>query len=100
VSEAEKQNESARNTRVEKQKEERDELRKEVKELWEIDRGSMTLRAKHPLVYYLESNKRMFSYRNVRRRAEERNTRRRVIHKVDSDEEEGGGCECRRYERK
>ena len=31
---AKERNESARNTRVEKQKEEREELRKEVKELW------------------------------------------------------------------
>jgi hypothetical protein len=31
----------------------------------------MTMRVKHPLVYYLESNKRMLDYRNVRRRAEE-----------------------------
>jgi hypothetical protein len=30
------------------------------------------LRVKHPLVCYLESNKRMLNYRNVRRRAEER----------------------------
>jgi hypothetical protein len=45
---AKERNESARNTRVEKQK--------------------------HPLVYYayMESNKRMLTYRNVRRRAEER----------------------------
>jgi hypothetical protein len=43
---AKERNESARNTRVEKQK--------------------------HPLVYYMESNKRMPTYRNVRRRAEER----------------------------
>jgi hypothetical protein len=35
-------------------------------------RRSMTMRAKHSLVYYLESNKRMLNYRNVRRRAEER----------------------------
>ena len=40
--------------------------------MWDRDRRSMTLRAKHPLVYYLESNKRMLNYRNVRRRAEER----------------------------
>jgi hypothetical protein len=32
----------------------------------------MTLRIKHPLVYYLENNKRMLNYRNVRRPAEER----------------------------
>jgi hypothetical protein len=131
---AKERNESARNARVEKQKEEREELRKEVKELWDRDRRSMTLRVKHPLAYYLESNKRMLTYRNVRRRAEERlcarearekrqadlraqsqerarweqrmadgtlvrqrtlaeclNTRRRVIHETDSDEEESGG---------
>jgi hypothetical protein len=69
---AKERNESARNARVEKQKEEREELRKEVKELWDRDRRAMTLRAKYPLAYYLESNKRMLSYRNVRRRAEER----------------------------
>jgi hypothetical protein len=40
---------------VEKQEEEREELRKEVKELWERYRRSMTLRVKHPLVYYVES---------------------------------------------
>jgi hypothetical protein len=60
-------NESARNKGVEKQREEREELRKEVKELWDRDRRSMTLRAKHPLVYYMEINKRMLNYRNVRR---------------------------------
>ena len=69
---AKERNESARSKRVEKQKEEREELRKEVKELWDRDRRSMTLRVKHPLAYYLESNKRMLTYRNVRRRAEER----------------------------
>jgi hypothetical protein len=47
----------------EKQKEEREELRKEVKELWDRDRRSMTMRIKHPLVYYLESNKRVLNYR-------------------------------------
>jgi hypothetical protein len=65
-------NESARSKRVEKQKEEREDLRKEVKELWDRDRRSMTLKVKHPLIYYMESNKRMLNYRNVRRRAEER----------------------------
>ena len=42
-------NESARSKGVEKQEEEREELRKEVKELWDSDRRSMTLRIKHPL---------------------------------------------------
>jgi hypothetical protein len=71
---AKERNETARSKRVEKQEEERKELRKAVKELWERHRRSMTLRVKHPLVYYLESNKRMLNYRNasVRRRAEER----------------------------
>ena len=69
---AKERNESARSKRVEKQEEEREELRKEVKELWDRDRRSMALRAKHPLVYYLKSNKRMLNYRNMRRRAEER----------------------------
>jgi hypothetical protein len=55
-------NESARSKRVEKQKEEREEPRKEVKELWDRDRRSMTLRIKHPLVYYLKSNKRMLNF--------------------------------------
>jgi hypothetical protein len=53
---AKERNESARSKGVEKQKEEREESRKEVKELWDRDRRSiMTLRVKHPLVYYLES---------------------------------------------
>ena len=43
---AKERNESARNARVEKQKEEREELRKAVKELWDRDRRSMTLRVK------------------------------------------------------
>jgi hypothetical protein len=60
----ERGNESVRSKRVEKQEEEREELRKEVKELWDRVRRSMTMRVKHPLVYYLESNKRMPNYRN------------------------------------
>ena len=71
--------------RVEKQKEEREELRKEVKELWDRDRRSMTLRAKYPLAYYLESSKRMLSYRNVRRRAEERACAREAREKRQAD---------------
>jgi hypothetical protein len=47
-------------------------MRKAVKELWDRDRRSMTLRVKHPLVYYLEINNRLLNYRNVRHRAEER----------------------------
>jgi len=82
---AKERNESARNTRVEKQKEEREELRKEVQELWGRDRRSMTMRIKHPLVYYLESNKRMLSYRNVRRRAEERVCAREAREKRQED---------------
>jgi hypothetical protein len=69
---AKERNESARNKRVEKQKEEKEELRKEVKELWDRDRRSMTLRVKHPLIYYMESNKRMLNYRNARRRVRKR----------------------------
>jgi rRNA maturation endonuclease Nob1 len=38
IAKAKERNESARNKRVEKQKEEREELRKEVKELWDRDR--------------------------------------------------------------
>jgi hypothetical protein len=45
----------------------------------------MTLRAKHPLVYYLESNKMMLNYRNVRRRAEERVCAREVREKQQAD---------------
>jgi len=82
---AKERNESARNARVEKQKEEREELRKEVKELWDRDRRSMTLRAKYPLTYYLESNKRMLGYRNVRRRAEERACAREAREKRQAD---------------
>jgi hypothetical protein len=82
---AKQRNESARSKRVEKQKEEREELRKEVKELWDRDRRSMTLRVKHPLVYYLESNKRMLNYRNMRRRAEERVCAREAREKRQAD---------------
>ena len=45
----------------------------------------MTMRIKHPLVYYLESNKRMLSYRNVRRRAEERVCAREAREKRQED---------------
>jgi hypothetical protein len=38
---AKEQNESARSKRVEKQKEEREELRKEAKALWDRDRRSI-----------------------------------------------------------
>jgi hypothetical protein len=51
----------------------------------ERDRRSMTMRAKHPLVYHLESNKRMLNYRNVRRRAEERVCAREVKEKRQAD---------------
>jgi hypothetical protein len=56
---AKERNESARSKGVEKQEEEREEPRKEVKELWDRDRRSMTMtmRAKHPLVHYLEIGK-------------------------------------------
>jgi hypothetical protein len=46
----------------------------------------MTLRAKYPLTYYLESNKRMLGYRNVRRRAEERACAREAREKRSSQE--------------
>jgi hypothetical protein len=49
---AKERNESARSKRVEKQEEGREELRKEVKELWDRDRRSMTLRIKHPQRQY------------------------------------------------
>jgi hypothetical protein len=45
----------------------------------------MTLRAKHPLVYYLESNKRRLNYRNVRRHAEERVCAREAREKRQAD---------------
>ena len=45
----------------------------------------MTLRVKHPLVYYLESNKMMLYYRNVRRRAEERVCAREAREKRQAD---------------
>ena len=45
----------------------------------------MTLRAKYPLAYYLESSKRMLSYRNVRRRAEERACAREAREKRQAD---------------
>jgi hypothetical protein len=45
----------------------------------------MALRVKHPLVYYLGSNKRMLNYRNVRRRAEERVCAREAREKRQAD---------------
>jgi hypothetical protein len=45
----------------------------------------MTMRIKHPLVHYLESNKRMLSYRNVGRRAEERVCAREAREKRQED---------------
>jgi hypothetical protein len=45
----------------------------------------MTLRVKHPLVYYLESNKMMLSYRNMKRRAEERVCAREAREKRQAD---------------
>ena len=85
---AKERNESARSKRVEKQEEEREELRKEEggKEVvGGRDRRSMALRVKHPLVYYLESNKMMLNYRNVRRRAEERVCAREAREKRQAD---------------
>jgi hypothetical protein len=45
----------------------------------------MTLRIKHPLVHYLENNKRMLSHRNMRRRAEERVCAREAREKRQAD---------------
>jgi hypothetical protein len=64
----------------------------------------MTLRVKHPLVCYLESNKRMLTYRNVRRRAEERvcameaREKRQADIRVQSRGSESSGSEGWRLE--
>jgi hypothetical protein len=54
---------------VEKQKEEREELTKVVKKLWEEDKRSVTEGFKLPLEKYLHSMRKMLSYKNQREKA-------------------------------
>jgi hypothetical protein len=54
---------------VEKQKEEREELTKVVKKLWEEDKRSMTDGFKLPLENYLHSMRKILSYKNQREKA-------------------------------
>jgi hypothetical protein len=66
---AKERNERARSVHVEKQKEEREELIKAVKKLWEEDKRSVTDGLKLPLEKYLHSMRKMLSYKNQREKA-------------------------------
>ena len=66
---AKERNERARSVQVEKKKEEREELIKVVKKLWEEDKRSVTEGFKLPLEKYLHSMRKMLSYKNQREKA-------------------------------
>ena len=65
---AKERNERARSVRVEKQKEDRDELIKSVKGLWDEDHRFVTEGFKRPLEHYLSSRRKMLAYKNSRER--------------------------------
>ena len=76
---AKERNERARSARVEKQKEDREELIKAVRGLWDEDRRSVTEGYKRPLAHYLSSRRNMLTYKNSRERAADTARKRKDV---------------------